>query len=68
MLATRILKVSTGRERPYVRPCSVDPDYVSDCDSGRDDSTSFCSGHTSSSATLVALLCTRHLKRAERSA
>jgi membrane-associated phospholipid phosphatase len=62
-LATRVAKVSAGRQRPYVEPCSLDPDYVSGCGSGRDDNTSFFSGHASNTAMLAGLLCARHLHR-----
>jgi hypothetical protein len=62
-IATRTLKVSAGRERPYVRPCDKDDDYVSSCDSGRDDNTGFFSGHASNTALIAGTLCARHLNR-----
>lgn len=65
-IASRVAKVATGRERPYVRRCAVDRGYVSNCNDGREDDASFWSGHSSGSATLAGLLCARHLARAER--
>lgn len=67
-LTTRVAKVSAGRQRPYVRPCDLDPDYVSACGSGRDGNTSFFSGHASNTATLAGLLCARHLHRRDADA
>ena len=64
-LVTRILKLSAGRERPYGRPCEVDPDYVSGCFSDRTNA-SFYSGHASNTATIAGLLCARHLARPRR--
>jgi membrane-associated phospholipid phosphatase len=64
---TRVAKVSVGRQRPYVQPCGVDPNYVSSCGSGRDGNASFFSGHTSNSSALAGLLCARRLHRRERS-
>jgi membrane-associated phospholipid phosphatase len=66
-ISTRVLKLSAGRARPYVDPCSIDSSYISDCNNGRDDNASFYSGHASSSATFAGLLCARHLHRAQRS-
>jgi membrane-associated phospholipid phosphatase len=66
--ATRVAKVSAGRERPFVRPCRSDSNYVSDCDAGRGQNASFFSGHASDSATLAGLLCARHLNRERRTA
>jgi membrane-associated phospholipid phosphatase len=63
-LVTRAAKVSAGRERPYVDPCGTDPDYVSDCDEGRDRNASFFSGHASTTATMAGLVCSHHLHRA----
>jgi len=63
LVAMRTLKVSAGRERPYVRPCRNDDDYVSACDDGRDRNASFFSGHASGGATIAGLLCARHLSR-----
>ena len=57
---TQVVKVSAGRQRPFVTPCAADPDYSSACDSGRDRNASFFSGHASSAATLAGLLCSRH--------
>ncbi len=65
-VSSRVLKLSTGRQRPYVDPCSVDAKYISGCDPGRDDNTSFYSGHATTSATFAGLLCARHLHRMER--
>jgi len=65
-LTTRVAKVAAGRERPFVEPCGLDPDYVSSCDAGSDGNASFFSGHASESATLAGLLCARHLHRRER--
>jgi membrane-associated phospholipid phosphatase len=67
-LATRVLKLSAGRERPFVEPCTADPNYVSDCDTSRNGNTSFYSGHSSNAAAIAGLLCARHLNRATRSA
>jgi len=67
-VATRIAKVAAGRQRPYVQPCGVDPDYVSACGKGRDGNAGFFSGHASNAATLAGLLCARHLHRREASA
>jgi hypothetical protein len=64
-LATRVLKVSTGRERPYVRPCADDDSYTSSCGGGRERNAGFFSGHASSTATIAGLLCARHLNRRE---
>jgi hypothetical protein len=63
-LATRSAKVAAGRERPYVDPCAVDSDYVSDCNQGRDRNASFFSGHASRTATMAGLVCSHHLHRA----
>jgi membrane-associated phospholipid phosphatase len=67
-VATRVAKVSAGRERPFVRPCRRDSSYVSDCDAGRNRNASFFSGHSADSATLAGLLCARHLNRERRTA
>jgi membrane-associated phospholipid phosphatase len=65
-LLTRTVKVSAGRERPFVEPCRGDPDYVPDCDEGRNENASFFSGHASTTATLAGLICARHVHRSER--
>lgn len=62
-VATRVAKVSAGRQRPYVQPCNRDPDYVPQCGGGRDGKASFFSGHASNTATLAGLLCARRLHR-----
>jgi membrane-associated phospholipid phosphatase len=62
-IVTRSLKVSAGRERPYVRPCVKDGDYISSCDDGRDDNSGFFSGHASNSSLIAGTLCARHLNR-----
>lgn len=59
-IATQVAKVSAGRQRPFVEPCAVNPDHISDCDAGRDGNGSFFSGHASFTATLAGLLCSRH--------
>jgi membrane-associated phospholipid phosphatase len=61
LATTSLSKAAAGRQRPYVRPCAADPDYAADCSSGRDDNTSFLSGHTATAATMAGLLCARHL-------
>jgi membrane-associated phospholipid phosphatase len=66
-VSSRVFKVATGRERPYVDPCSLDPSYISGCNDGRNDNASFYSGGATGSATFAGLLCARHLHRAERS-
>lgn len=63
MLATETLKVSVGRERPYVRRCEADPGYSGSCNSG-DDNASFASTHASESAALASQICARRLSRA----
>ena len=65
-LLTRTTKVSAGRERPFVKPCRENPDYVADCDEGRDENASFFSGHASTTATLAGLICARHVHRPSR--
>jgi len=67
-LATRVAKISAGRQRPYVRPCEFDPDYVPACGSGSESNDSFFSGHASNAATLAGLLCARHLHRRDSDA
>jgi membrane-associated phospholipid phosphatase len=67
-LATGTLKLAAGRQRPYVDPCQVDPDYIADCSTGRDANTSFPSGHTSTASTMAGMICARHLHRPNRSA
>jgi membrane-associated phospholipid phosphatase len=62
-LVTRVAKVSAGRERPYVRPCEADDDYIGSCGGGRDRNGGFFSGHASNTATIAGLLCARHLHR-----
>jgi|GEM_PF-1008715 len=62
-IVTRVSKVGSARERPYVRPCRDDGDYVSSCDGGRDDNTGFMSGHASNTAFFAGILCARHLNR-----
>jgi membrane-associated phospholipid phosphatase len=62
-VATQIAKVSAGRQRPYVQPCSRDDDWIPACDAGRSRNASFFSGHASNAATLAGLLCARHLHR-----
>lgn len=64
-VSTEVAKASFARQRPYVRPCSKNSDYISDCDSGSSDNASFYSGHASSTATLAGLLCARHMSREE---
>lgn len=59
-IVTRATKVSAGRQRPFVRSCSANPNYSTGCDAGRDRNASFFSGHASSTATLAGLLCNRH--------
>lgn len=59
-IATQVAKVSAGRQRPFVEPCEANPDYSSDCETGRDGNASFFSGHASFAATLAGLLCSRH--------
>jgi membrane-associated phospholipid phosphatase len=66
-VSSRVFKLAAGRERPYVDPCTLDPNYISGCNDGRDDNASFYSGHTTTSATFAGLLCARHMHRAERS-
>lgn len=61
LVVTEAAKVGAGRERPYVRPCRNDGNYVPDCNEGRDDHASFFSGHASWSATSAGLLCARHV-------
>lgn len=62
-IVTRTLKVSAGRERPYVRPCSDDGDYVSSCGGRRDGNAGFFSGHASNTSMIAGILCARHLNR-----
>jgi membrane-associated phospholipid phosphatase len=64
----RGVKRAAGRERPYVAPCALDPDYVSECGDGRGGNTSFFSGHAATTASLAGMICARHLHRAGRSA
>lgn len=63
LLLTESTKVTAGRERPYVRPCRSNDDYVESCGGGRDRNASFFSGHTSLTATSAGLLCARHAAR-----
>lgn len=63
LLATETLKVSAGRERPYVRRCEADPGYSGSCNSG-DDNAGFVSTHASESAALASQICVRRLRRA----
>ncbi len=65
LLLTETSKVSVGRERPYVRPCRSNDDYVESCGGGRDRNASFFSGHTSLTATSAGLLCARHAARSD---
>ncbi len=62
-VVTRTLKVTAGRERPYVRPCEDDDDYISSCGGRREGNAGFFSGHTSYTATIAGTLCARHLNR-----
>lgn len=62
-VATRVAKISAGRQRPYAQPCGRNDDYVPSCGSGRDRNGGFFSGHASNTATLAGLLCARHLRR-----
>ena len=62
-IATRTLKVSAARERPYVRPCADDGDYISSCGGRRDGNTGFFSGHASNTSMIAGILCARHLNR-----
>lgn len=64
-LATQGAKLAAARERPYVRECESDPDYVGWCDSDTGNQA-FWSGHASTSATTAGLVCARHLGRDER--
>ncbi len=67
-VATRVAKVSAGRQRPYVQPCGRDRNYVPSCGGGRDGNAGFFSGHASNTATLAGLLCARHLHRRDSDA
>jgi membrane-associated phospholipid phosphatase len=67
-LVTRGVKFAADRERPYVDPCALDPDYVSNCGDVRTGNTSFYSGHTATTASLAGMICARHLHRLGRSA
>jgi membrane-associated phospholipid phosphatase len=67
-VATRVAKVSAGRQRPYVQPCGRDRNYVPACGDGRDGNASFFSGLASNAATLAGLLCARHLHRRDSDA
>jgi hypothetical protein len=62
-LTTRVAKVGAGRERPSVRPCEREADYISACGGGRDRNAGFFSGHASGAAVLAGTLCARHLNR-----
>jgi membrane-associated phospholipid phosphatase len=54
------VKRLTGRARPYAAECETDPEYSSDCNSGRK-YRSFYSGHATSTAVGAGLLCAHHL-------
>jgi membrane-associated phospholipid phosphatase len=66
LLVTQTLKVTAARERPYVEPCMTNPDYSKSCSRTSQFNQSFFSGHSSITANLAGLTCSRHLSTAKR--
>jgi membrane-associated phospholipid phosphatase len=61
LTAMRLLKVTVGRERPFVPGCRFDPDSHEDCDDDDEFNASFFSGHASTAGTMAGLACAHHL-------
>jgi membrane-associated phospholipid phosphatase len=61
LVATRLVKVTVGRQRPFVDGCERDFGSHEDCDEPDTWNTSFFSEHVSTAATAAGLICVHHL-------
>ena len=61
LAATRLLKVTVGRKRPFVADCALDPGSNEDCDDSDTFNAAFYSGHASTAGTMAGLACAHHI-------